>query len=156
LDKSDSIYQPFWKRKTLHEMTGKEWESLCFKCGICCLHRLHGRKSSEIYFTALACRYLDLQTCLCKIYENRFQIDRKCKKITPDNILKLEWLPKTCGYRTVAENMNFKWWHPLISGCSDTVHQAGISIRNKEIFSGEDMVVGDLLKYMLIKPAKRF
>jgi uncharacterized cysteine cluster protein YcgN (CxxCxxCC family) len=145
------MQQPFWKIKPLDEMTDKQWESLCCKCGICCLHRFYGRKPEKIYFTKIACRHLSLETCLCTIYSNRFHIDRECKKIGPDNILKLSWLPKTCGYRTVAEKRDLNWWHPLISGSSDTVHRAGLSIRGKEIISEADMRAWDLLKYMLFR-----
>lgn len=146
--------KPYWESKTIHEMTTGEWESLCCRCGNCCLHRLRDGKTGKSYFTKIACRYLDLETCLCTIYKNRFRIERECKKITSDNILKFKWLPKTCGYRTVAEGKDLKWWHPLISGSPDTVHAAGISIRHKKVFSEVDMVAGDLLKYMFSKSAR--
>lgn len=150
--KQMSLKQPFWKTKTLIEMTGSEWESLCCGCGICCLHRFSEGKSGKIRFTAVACRHLDLKVCRCRIYAKRFQLERDCKKISPENILKLKWLPKTCGYRTVAEGRDLSPWHPLISGYPDSVHQAGISIRNKEIVSAADIVAGDVLKYLLIQP----
>ena len=138
--------KPFWKAKSLHEMSKKEWESLCCRCGICCLNRYHDRKSCKVYFTRIVCRFLDTDTCNCSIYENRFQISSDdCEKITPDNILKLRWLPTTCGYRTVAEGRDLEWWHPLISGDFNTVNQAGISILAHDIVSENDMVVVDLL-----------
>lgn len=52
--------QPYWKSKSLYEMTVSEWESLCCSCGICCLHRFREGKSGKIRFTAVACRHLDL------------------------------------------------------------------------------------------------
>ena len=147
------LKQPYWKIKPLHEMTGSEWESLCCGCGICCLHRFREGKSGKTRFTAVACSHLALETCRCLIYANRFRLERDCKKISPENILKLKWLPKSCGYRTVAEGRDLNWWHPLISGNSDSVHHAGISIKNKEIISEADIVAGDVLKYLLIQPA---
>ena len=135
-------------------MTVKEWESLCCRCGICCLNRRYGRKPGEVFFTLIACKYLDTETCHCRIYEDRFKIVRECEKITADNVLKITWLPKTCGYRTVAEGRDLEWWHPLVSGSLDTVHRAGISIKNKGIISENDLIVGDLLRYLIKRPAK--
>ena len=149
------LEQPFWKAKSLHEMTNKEWESICCRCGFCCLHRLNKKDSDDAYFTQVACRYLDLGTCLCTIYENRFQIDKDCEKITPNNLLALKWLPKFCGYRTVMEGRDLAWWHPLISGSSDTVHLAGISIKNKGITSENDIIAGSLLKNLLTRILKK-
>ena len=52
-----------------------------------------------------------------------------CVAVSPANIGKLDWLPETCAYRIVARGGDLAWWHPLVSGSEQTVHEAGISVR---------------------------
>jgi hypothetical protein len=96
------------------------------------------------------CRHLNAATLQCNVYKNRFDVDYSCEKATPENIRELNWLPESCGYRTIAEGRDLEWWHPLVSGEQDTVHQAAISFLDKEIISEEDMIAGDLMKYLII------
>jgi uncharacterized cysteine cluster protein YcgN (CxxCxxCC family) len=120
---------PFWKQKTLHEMTLAEWESLCDGCGRCCLIKLEDEDTAEIVHTRVACRLLNIRTCRCRDYGNRHVKVEDCVSLTPDKARDLEWLPETCAYRLVARGEDLEWWHPLISGSADTVHEAGISVR---------------------------
>ena len=50
---------PFWKTKTLEEMSHDKWESLCDGCGRCCLHKLRDDATEALSFTNVACRLLD-------------------------------------------------------------------------------------------------
>ena len=125
----DGEPQPFWKTKTLEELTSQEWESLCDGCGRCCLVKLEDEDTSEVYTTRLACSMLDVRTCRCRDYANRFSKMPDCLEIDVKRARELTWLPPTCGYRIVGEGRDLPWWHPLVSGTSETVHQAGISVK---------------------------
>lgn len=119
----------FWRKKTLEELSEAEWEALCDGCGRCCLNKLEEEDTGRIHLTRLACRLLDLGTCRCSDYDNRRERVPECVKIDAETVRRVKWLPPTCGYRLVAEGRDLFWWHPLVSGTSETVHDAGISIR---------------------------
>jgi uncharacterized cysteine cluster protein YcgN (CxxCxxCC family) len=123
----------FWKAKALKEMTRVEWESLCDHCGRCCLHSLQDGNTGKITLLAVACRYLDISSCRCFVYENRFKIDSNCIKLTPDKVRRIKKLPYTCAYRTLVEGRELQWWHPLVSGDINTVHKAGVSVQGKVV-----------------------
>lgn len=125
--------EPYWKRKTLEEMTSEEWESLCDGCGICCLEKLEDASTGEIELTSIACEYLDTSNCRCLIYESRIFINSDCRELTPETIEQIAWLPDTCAYRLIAEGKDLEQWHPLVSGNFFTVHKSGVSIRFKAI-----------------------
>jgi uncharacterized cysteine cluster protein YcgN (CxxCxxCC family) len=133
----------FWKTKALEEMTGSEWESLCDGCGRCCLEKLEDEDTGKIYFTQISCRLLDANLCACKDYPNRHSKVPDCVRLTPQNVRTLNWLPPSCAYRLVAEGKDLHWWHPLISGDPDTVHQAGVSVRGRVAGSESDIAQED-------------
>lgn len=124
------IDQPFWRRKALDQLSPKEWESLCDGCGQCCLLKLEDEETNELYHTRLSCRLLDIGSCRCTDYENRHEVVLDCAQITPESVVDLDWLPGSCAYRLVAEGRDLYWWHPLVSGDENSVHEAGVSIRD--------------------------
>jgi len=135
---------PFWRRKSLAEMTDSEWESLCDGCGRCCLVKLEEEETENIYFTNVGCRLLDTQSCRCRDYPGRSDKVEDCVRLTPEVVGEIGWLPPTCGYRLIAEGKDLYWWHPLVSGDADTVHAAGVSVRGRVRDLEDDVARGDL------------
>lgn len=123
--------KPFWRTKTLNQLTRSEWESLCDGCGQCCLHKLQDDDTNEIYWTSVACTLLNPDSCQCRDYPNRKKTVPDCVFLTPEIVDEVDWLPVTCAYRLVAEGSDLYWWHPLVSGSRETVHEAGISVRGR-------------------------
>ena len=126
-EQADSV--PFWRMKSLGEMTEAEWESLCDGCGRCCLVKLEDEDSGAVVYTDVGCTLLDAQSCRCADYENRQARVPDCVRLTVEAVTTLSWLPETCAYRLLGDGRDLHWWHPLVSGDPDTVHQAGISVR---------------------------
>lgn len=129
--------RPFWRCKTLAEMTVEEWESLCDRCGLCCLHKLEDEDTGDLYFTNVACRLLDPKTCQCRDYTNRISGGTECIKLTPEDLATCAWLPSTCAYRRIAAGLGLSPWHPLRTGNPDSVHEAGISPRGRVVSEDE-------------------
>jgi len=140
----------FWERKTLEELTTDEWEALCDGCGRCCMVKLEDADSGARLDTRLACRLLDIGACRCTDYANRQAHVPDCVRLTPENVRALDWLPDTCAYRLRAEGRPLYWWHPLVSGNPETVHQAGISTRHIAI--SESKAAGEDYESYALKP----
>ncbi len=128
-----NLLVPFWRIKSLDEMSDGEWESLCDGCARCCLNKLEDEDTGEIAWTDIGCTLLDGETCRCRDYTQRSQTVPDCIRLTAHEVRTLSWLPPTCAYRLVEEGHDLYWWHPLVSGDPETVHQAGISVRGKTI-----------------------
>ena len=122
--------RPYWRTKRLEEMSHREWEQLCDGCGRCCMLKLEDEDTEEIYLTRLSCKLLDIGQCRCTDYGNRHEKVPDCLSLTPKMVRELSWLPETCAYRLVDEGQDLAWWHPLVSGRAETVHEAGISVRD--------------------------
>lgn len=125
--------QPFWKTIALEQMTREQWESLCDGCGRCCLQKFKDGKTGKVTYTWVSCYLLDTGECRCTDYGNRTTLVPDCLVLTPKQIPRLRWLPRTCAYRRLSEGKPLNDWHPLVSGDPDSVHRAGISVRDKAI-----------------------
>ena len=127
----------YWKRKSLAEMSEREWEDLCDGCALCCMHKLEDEDSGEIFYTDIACKLLDVDTCRCTDYANRLKIVSECLVLTVDDKESFAWLPNSCAYKRLANGQDLPEWHPLITGDPDSVHAAGISVRGQAISENE-------------------
>jgi uncharacterized cysteine cluster protein YcgN (CxxCxxCC family) len=124
----------YWERIPLDRMNRAEWEALCDGCGKCCLNKLEDEETGDVALTRVACRLFDDATCRCGQYETRHQFVPDCIVLSPATIPQhLYWLPQTCAYRLIHEGRPLYAWHPLISGDPETVHAAGVSVRDATV-----------------------
>ncbi len=119
--------QLFWEAKSLQEMTEEEWESLCDRCGRCCLHKISDIDTGEILYTNVVCDLFDLDQGRCTRYRIRQRLVPDCMDLKED-FPPLDWLPATCSYRLLSEGKPLPEWHPLISKNPSSVMEAGVSI----------------------------
>lgn len=121
----------FWETTALADMSSEQWEALCDGCGRCCLHKVEDVDTGEIFYTSVACKLLDLDSCRCCHYATRHRYVPDCIRLSPSHLGNLGWLPESCAYRRLDEGRGLADWHPLVSGDPETVHRAGISVRGK-------------------------
>ncbi len=146
---------PFWKAKSLEAMNVDEWESLCDGCGRCCLVKLEDEDTGQIHFTDVACKLFDAGTCRCADYAHRRRKVHDCIKLSPEAVRTLNWLPPSCAYRLVAEGRDLAWWHPLISGSPQSVHEAGVSARGRVSALETEVPLDDYPDHIVAWPGKR-
>lgn len=120
--------EKFWEIKSLSEMNSQEWESICDGCGLCCLTKLQDEETDEIVYTRVVCAYSDIKTGACSDYANRSINVPTCVQLTLERVAEFDWLPETCGYRRLHLGQTLLPWHPLISGESASVGQAGVGL----------------------------
>ncbi len=139
----------FWEEKPLAKMNQREWESLCDGCGRCCLNKLEDEDSGEIFYTDVACKLLDLNSCRCSDYSHRVKRVPDCMVLGMDHPEYFIYLPDSCAYRRLHEGKPLPDWHPLLCGDPDSVHRAGISVCGRCI--SEELIHPDELEDRIIE-----
>jgi len=139
----------FWKRKKLDGLTHDQWEALCDGCGKCFLHKLQDMETGDVFYTAVACRLLDIPTCRCRDYPNRLIKAPNCLSLSRGSIAKLDWLPATCAYRLVAAGQDLPDWHYLVCNDRQAIHAAGASVCNWAL-SPVEIDTEDLKAYIIV------
>lgn len=72
----------WWQEINLKDMSSEQWESICDRCGLCCLNKLQDDESDEVFYTTVSCKLLDTGKCQCSSYAKRKQIVPDCINLT--------------------------------------------------------------------------
>ena len=137
----------FWETKNLLDMNENEWESLCDKCGKCCVIKLEDFDTQEVHYTNVSCKLLCEKSASCMDYENRKSIVPDCIILSPDNLKNLKWMPETCAYKLLNEGKKLPYWHPLLSGNDKEIVNSGNSVKNR-VTNENKIKIKDLPNYI--------
>jgi len=144
------LTEKFWEQKSLEDMSTQEWEALCDGCAKCCLNKFIDDEEQEgptdyiadeetVYYTNIACKYLNSHKCECTVYDQRTVLVPDCVKLTKENLKDIFFMPTSCSYRRLYEGRGLPSWHPLLNGGKKSLmHKKQMSVRNKTI--SEDAV----------------
>ena len=139
--------RPFWKDKPLAEMSTQEWESLCDRCGKCCVLKLEDADTGEVHYTDVACKLLDCGTASCSNYPERKRYVPDCVVLSPTTLDSLPWMPETCAYRVLHEGGELAAWHPLVSGDAESARKAGFSVAGR-VFPEESVPLTEVIDHI--------
>ncbi len=142
------MIERFWETKSLEEFDEEEWEALCDGCAQCCRMRFRDTESDRVATSTVVCECLDLSTRRCEHYRRRSELVKDCVPFTPARAREFSWLPDSCAYRRLAEGLELEDWHPLISGTTDTVTRAGVSV-DGQVVSAKDVHPDDIELHIL-------
>ena len=108
--------------KPLQTLSDQEWEQICMKCGKCCMCKY--REGNVIHFSNYICQHFDLKKGLCSCYDSRLATG-ECVKVDMSLLENnLDLLPPSCAYRRLYEGRGLPAYHPLLTGCSNSVVKA--------------------------------
>ena len=116
----------FWENLSLDDLSDAQWESLCDKCGLCCLHRFEDNLSDELKYTNISCQFLKNNNG-CSVYSDRDSV-KGCLNLRAIPRHQYRWLPDTCAYKRLWKGEDIPDWHPLITGTAETISVYGHKI----------------------------
>ena len=90
------------KKEALLKKQGKELESLCKKCGLCCHIKVGLSDGSFVVHPFMTCKYLSVDN-RCTVYEKRFLCDSKICFTRQEMITKDFLLPEGCPYTQLRQ-----------------------------------------------------
>ena len=144
----------FWKNIPLNDLNSEEWELLCDGCGKCCLNKFKKTKKCAPIYTSVACKFLDINKCSCKVYSEREKKRKDCLILSPKNINKVvNLLPTSCSYRLIYEKKPLPSWHHLNLPKNKNVHNTKNSVKNFAI-SEEYVDSSDIANFIFKKSYK--
>lgn len=75
-----------------------KWDSICSHCGLCCYEKEIIDNQTIIKMDS-PCKYLDLKTNQCIVYDCRFKKEPRCEKMTLRRVLFSAYIPGSCNYK---------------------------------------------------------
>jgi len=150
--KSEDMHK-WWEEIDLKDMNQEQWESVCDRCGLCCLNKLKDQDSDDVFYTRVSCKLLDLEKCQCAMYSERKRIVKDCVQLTYKQLRNHahKWLPNTCGYKRLFEGDKLPEWHHLNTGSTDQMHELGKTAKSYNPISEYEMGENDYLDDFIIK-----
>ncbi len=79
------------------DLTREQWEAICRRCAKCCYEKVD-LGGGIVRYTDQPCEHLDTETKLCKVYENRHEVEPDCISLTEHLVRFLHWMPEECAY----------------------------------------------------------
>ena len=121
--------------KPLSELSEKEWELICMRCGKCCMCKYSD--DGMIHFSNHMCQFFDIKKGICSCYNKRFDVAKDCCKKVSMDLLEhdLDLLPPTCAYRRLYEGKGLPDYHPLLTKNPRSVEKAKATVKFLPVFS---------------------
>ncbi len=74
------------------------WDDICDRCGRCCFEREVDEDGDVVVDYAAPCEFLNTETRLCTVYEDRFRACDRCGQVSIFTALFDPRLPEGCAY----------------------------------------------------------